>query len=131
MSVPNCACKFCSCALCSTVMTLLFLFIQTIMAAILSCILYRIPHHAWASRSGDMCHHSSVHNSSNKLLHTESSAYFKPSKYIQIFPLILVKLKQTKTKDCLSISCNYIHQKTLDAKDTLWYMGTMNINTVT
>lgn len=33
-SVPNCACKFCSCALCSNVLTLLFLSIHFNMVAI-------------------------------------------------------------------------------------------------
>lgn len=93
--IPNCVCKFWSCALSSTTLTLLCVFylfvepIKFIISNLLPCM---------GLQDGDLCHHSRVCNSSNKFLHTESSAFLQPSKYIQIYPLILGKLKLKKLK---------------------------------
>lgn len=46
---------------------------------------YQVPQRVWASKPDDMCHHWSVCSSSNELLHSESSACLKPSKYIHVF----------------------------------------------
>lgn len=75
-SAPNCACKPCSCVLCTIVVRLLSLFVNPVMIIVQS-FMYQISHHVRAFGDGGMCHCTSVCNFSNKLVNTESSAYLK------------------------------------------------------